>query len=52
VFQLLLRFCDPQLAGVIDGVACAPRAEVSAQRIALVPQEPVIFAAQRRDNVA
>ncbi len=53
VFQLLLRFYDVQ-AGVIclDGVDL--RAADPAQlrrRIALVPQEPVMFAASVRDNV-
>jgi ATP-binding cassette, subfamily B, bacterial len=53
VFQLLLRFYDPQ-AGVvrIDGVDIkgADPHDVRA-RLALVPQEPVIFAASVADNV-
>jgi ATP-binding cassette subfamily B protein len=53
VFQLLLRFYDPQAGSVrIDGVglrAADPR-EVR-RRIAVVPQEPVIFAASVLDNV-
>ncbi len=53
VFQLLLRFYDPQSGAVkIDGVdvrAADPAAVRS--RIALVPQEPVIFAASVQDNV-
>jgi ATP-binding cassette subfamily B protein len=53
VFQLLLRFYDPQAGRVlIDGVdvrAADPRAIRS--RIAVVPQEPVIFAASVWDNV-
>jgi ATP-binding cassette subfamily B protein len=53
VFQLLLRFYDPQAGSVrIDGVdvkAADPR-DVRG-RIAVVPQEPVIFAASVLDNV-
>lgn len=53
VFQLLLRFYDPD-AGVVrlDGVPLA-QADPRAIRdcIALVPQEPVIFAASVSDNV-
>ncbi len=53
VFQLLLRFYDPQQGSVtIDGVdlrAADPAAVRS--RLALVPQEPVIFAASVADNV-
>ncbi|HKE39926.1 MAG TPA: ATP-binding cassette domain-containing protein, partial [Casimicrobiaceae bacterium] len=53
VFQLLLRFYDPQVGHVlIDGVdvrTADPRAVRS--RIAVVPQEPVIFAASVWDNV-
>jgi len=53
VFQLLLRFYDPQAGSVlIDGVdvrRADPR-EVRS-RIAVVPQEPVIFAASARENV-
>ncbi len=53
VFQLLLRFYDPQAGTVrIDGVDIA-RADPAAvrARIALVPQEPVIFAASVLENV-
>lgn len=53
LFQLLLRFYDPQAGSVeIDGVplAQADPAAVRA-RIALVPQEAVIFAASVADNV-
>ena len=53
VFQLLLRFYDPQAGTVrIDGVdvQAADPAEVRA-RIAVVPQEPVIFAASVVENV-
>jgi ATP-binding cassette, subfamily B, bacterial len=53
VFQLLLRFYDPQLGRVlIDGTdvrLADPRAV--RRRIAVVPQEPVIFAASVWDNV-
>ncbi len=53
VFQLLLRFYDPQLGRVlIDGTdvrLADPRAVRG--RIAVVPQEPVIFAASVWDNV-
>src|SRR5436190_1682777 len=53
VFQLLLRFYDPQAGTVrIDGVdvRAADPAEVRA-RIAVVPQDPVIFAASVIENV-
>ena len=53
VFQLLLRFYDPQSGRVVlDGVDLK-RADPRAvrQRFAVVPQEPVIFAASVRDNV-
>ncbi|MGH8799376.1 MAG: ABC transporter transmembrane domain-containing protein [Casimicrobiaceae bacterium] len=53
LFQLLLRFYDPQQGRVlIDGVdvrRADPRAVRS--RIAVVPQDPVIFAASVWDNV-
>ncbi|MFQ5784242.1 MAG: ABC transporter transmembrane domain-containing protein [Alphaproteobacteria bacterium] len=53
VFQLLLRFYDPDDGVVsLDGV---PLTEADPQavrrRLALVPQEPVIFAADARDNI-
>ena len=53
VFQLLLRFYDPQQGVIsIDGVdiRAADPGEVRS-RLALVPQEPVIFAASVTDNV-
>jgi ATP-binding cassette subfamily B protein len=53
VFQLLLRFYDPQEGLVrVDGVAL-DRADPLAvrARFAVVPQEPVIFAASVEDNV-
>ncbi|HEY3328259.1 MAG TPA: ATP-binding cassette domain-containing protein, partial [Novimethylophilus sp.] len=53
VFQLLLRYYDPQ-AGIVrmDGVdiKCADPRAVRAH-IALVPQDPVIFAASVAENV-
>ena len=53
VFQLLLRFYDPQSGAVrVDGVdvrRADPRAVRG--RIAVVPQEPVIFAASVWENV-
>ena len=53
LFQLLLRFYDPAAGTVgIDGVdlRLADPAEVRA-RLALVPQEPAIFAASVAENV-
>jgi ATP-binding cassette subfamily B protein len=53
VFQLLLRFYDPQEGSVeIDGVdvRAADPAQVRS-RVALVPQEPVIFATSARENI-
>lgn len=53
VFQLLLRYYDPQHGSVfIDGVdiRLADPREVRS-RIALVPQDPVIFAASIAENV-
>jgi ATP-binding cassette subfamily B protein len=53
LFHLLLRFYDPA-SGVIsiDGVPI-PSADPTdvRQRIALVPQDPVVFAASARDNI-
>jgi len=53
VFQLLLRYYDPDSGTIrVDGVEIAkadPRAV--RQRLALVPQEPVIFAASVAENV-
>ncbi|MGI9046599.1 MAG: ATP-binding cassette domain-containing protein, partial [Burkholderiales bacterium] len=53
VFQLLLRFYDPQTGAIsLDGVdlkAADPRAV--RERIALVPQDAVIFAGNVWDNV-
>ncbi len=53
VFQLLLRFYDPEAGAIrVDGVPLA-RADPAAirRRIALVPQEPVIFATSVLENV-
>jgi ATP-binding cassette, subfamily B, bacterial len=53
VFALLLRFYDPQAGAIrIDGVDVrdADPAEVR-RRIAVVPQDPVIFAASVLENV-
>jgi ATP-binding cassette subfamily B protein len=53
LFQLALRFYDPQQGRVlIDGVDVrdADPAEIR-KRIALVPQETIIFAASARDNI-
>jgi ATP-binding cassette subfamily B protein len=53
LFQLLLRFYDPQSGVVaIDGVPLAEADPADVRgRIALVPQEAVIFAASVADNV-
>ena len=53
VFQLLQRFYDPQAGAILlDGVDIK-YADIHALRaqIALVPQDPVIFACSLRDNV-
>ncbi|MFM7028030.1 MAG: ABC transporter transmembrane domain-containing protein [Chakrabartia sp.] len=53
LFQLIQRFYDPEAGCVrIDGVAL-PDADPAAvrARIAMVPQETVIFAASARDNL-
>ena len=53
LFQLAQRFYDPQAGSVrIDGVAL-PSADPEdiRQRMALVPQETVLFAASARDNL-
>ena len=53
VFQLLQRFYDPEAGRVtIDGVDVANgEIEEIRKRIALVPQEPVIFATSARENI-
>jgi ATP-binding cassette subfamily B protein len=53
LFHLLLRFYDPASGAIsVDGVPipAADPTEVR-QRIALVPQDPVVFAASARDNI-
>lgn len=53
LFQLLLRFYDPEAGTVrVDGIALpdADPADIRA-RIAMVPQDTVIFAASARDNL-
>jgi ATP-binding cassette subfamily B protein len=54
VFQMLLRFYDPQAGRVlIDGQDVATLArEDFRQHIAMVPQDPVIFAASAFENIA
>jgi ATP-binding cassette subfamily B protein len=53
VFQLLLRFYDPQGGSVtIDGVDLRQAAPAAVRaRIGLVPQEPVVFAGGALDNI-
>jgi ATP-binding cassette subfamily B protein len=53
VFALLLRFYDPQSGAVrIDGADVRQLEPAAARRlVAVVPQEPVIFAASVLDNV-
>jgi ATP-binding cassette subfamily B protein len=53
LFHLLLRFYDPASGTIsVDGVPirAADPTEVR-KRIALVPQDPVVFAASARDNI-
>ncbi len=53
VFQLLLRFYDPSSGRItLDGVALPDMARTTFRHaIALVPQDPVIFAASARENI-
>jgi ATP-binding cassette subfamily B protein len=53
VFQLLLRFYDPESGAVrLDGVDLRAADPIAVRsRIALVPQEPAIFAASVAENV-
>ncbi|MGE0500924.1 MAG: ABC transporter transmembrane domain-containing protein [Rhizobiaceae bacterium] len=54
VLSLILRFYDPDHGSIlVDGVdICATDPEDLRRRIAIVPQEPTIFAASIRDNIA
>ncbi|WP_299730309.1 ABC transporter transmembrane domain-containing protein [uncultured Tateyamaria sp.] len=54
VIQMLLRFYDPQEGHIrLDGIDVADMArEVFRQNIALVPQDPMIFAASAAENIA
>ncbi|EBA07390.1 ABC transporter transmembrane domain-containing protein [Sagittula stellata] len=53
IVQLIQRFYDPASGRVtLDGLALADMArDAFRQHIALVPQDPVIFAASARDNI-
>ncbi|MBL8562281.1 MAG: ATP-binding cassette domain-containing protein, partial [Gemmobacter sp.] len=53
ILQLLMRFYDPQAGRItLDGVALPEMARDDFRRaLALVPQDPVIFAASARDNI-
>ncbi|MBE2275775.1 MAG: ATP-binding cassette domain-containing protein [Rhodobacteraceae bacterium] len=53
VLQLILRFYDPQAGRVtLDGVPLTEMAKTDfRQALALVPQDPVIFAMSARDNI-
>ncbi len=53
VFQLLLRFYDPQAGQLlVDGVPVGQMALADLrERIAIVPQEPVIFSASALENI-
>ncbi|WP_186312266.1 ABC transporter transmembrane domain-containing protein [Cereibacter sediminicola] len=53
ILQLLLRFYDPQQGSVrIDGIDLRDMARDDFRRaIALVPQDPVIFATSARENI-
>ncbi len=53
IFQLLMRFFDPDAGRVtLDGIDLREMARTDLRRqFALVPQEPVIFAASARENI-
>jgi len=53
IFQLLLRFYDPESGTIaLDGVALSDmRRETFRAAMALVPQDPVIFATSARENI-
>lgn len=54
IIQMLLRFYDPQSGRIlIDGIDVAKmQREVFRKYLALVPQDPAIFAASAADNIA
>ena len=54
VIQMLLRFYDPQEGSIsLDGIDVATlEREAFRQSIALVPQDPMIFAASAAENIA
>ncbi|WP_374431757.1 ABC transporter transmembrane domain-containing protein [Tabrizicola sp.] len=53
ILQLLMRFYDPQAGQItLDGIALPDMARADfRQAIALVPQDPVIFATSARENI-
>ena len=53
ILQLLMRFYDPQAGQItLDGIALTDMARADfRQHIALVPQDPVIFATSARENI-
>lgn len=53
ILQLLMRFYDPQAGEItLDGLALSALARADFRRfIALVPQDPVIFATSARENI-
>ncbi len=53
ILQLLMRFYDPQSGRItLDGIALPDLARADFRRhIALVPQDPVIFATSARENI-
>ncbi len=53
ILQLLMRFYDPASGRItLDGIALSDMARADfRQAMALVPQDPVIFAASARDNI-
>ena len=53
ILQLLMRFYDPQSGRItLDGIALPDLARADfRQHVALVPQDPVIFATSARENI-
>lgn len=53
IIQMLLRFYDPQTGRILlDGVALSDMARHAfREHIALVPQDPIIFATSARENI-